>query len=192
VELLDEEAIIEKIAYVLANPVTAGLVRRATRWPGETSARLSFGDVVIALRPATAYYRNSRQSARYELVLAAPPGVDPIHCLERVRVRVHQLEKEAAQKMQREGRKWLGERRVLQQDPYDSPSTWEARRGLRPTFASRDKWKRVEASQRRGWFLSAYRSALDRFRSGDRTVTFPHGTWLMERLYGCNCAPAPT
>lgn len=50
VELLDEAAIIEKIAYVLANPVRAGLVRRAVRWPGETSAELAFGDVVVACR----------------------------------------------------------------------------------------------------------------------------------------------
>ena len=192
VELLDEAAIVEKIAYVLANPVSAGLVRRARRWPGETSMRFAFGDVIVASRPESAYYRNSRQPARYELVLREPPGLDAIECRERVLARVHEIEKESADRMRREGRKWLGERRVLAQDPYDSPTTWEARRGLRPTFASRDKWKRIEAAQRRAWFLAAYRSALQRFRAGDRSVIFPHGTWLMERLYGCNCAPAPT
>ncbi len=143
VELLDEAAIIEKIAYVLANPVRAGLVRRAVRWPGETSAELAFGDVVVACRPDAAYYRNSKQPAHHELVLSEPPGMDPGECLERVRARVREKEKESAQRMRREGRKWLGERRVQEQDPYDSPTSWELRRGLRPNFASRPPLRRT-------------------------------------------------
>jgi putative transposase len=34
--LLTEQTVIEKIAYVMANPVQAGLVRRAREWPGIT------------------------------------------------------------------------------------------------------------------------------------------------------------
>src|SRR4029079_5067154 len=34
VRLLTHAAVVEKIAYVLANPVAAGLVRRADEWPG--------------------------------------------------------------------------------------------------------------------------------------------------------------
>jgi REP element-mobilizing transposase RayT len=192
VELCDVDAIIEKIAYVLANPVSAGLVRRATRWPGETSVKMVFGEVVVAYRPDTAYYRNSRQPERYEIRLAPPPGIDPVECLERARARIREIETQQAETMRREGRKWLGERRVLEQDPYDSPSSWEKRRGIRPTFASRDKWKRIETAQRRSWWLAVYRAALERFRQGVHDVVFPYGTWGMERIYGCNCAPAPT
>jgi putative transposase len=36
VDLRTPAAIIEKIAYVMANPVAAGLVRRASQWPGIT------------------------------------------------------------------------------------------------------------------------------------------------------------
>ena len=36
VRLLTERAVIEKMAYVLANPVKAGLVQRAAHWPGVT------------------------------------------------------------------------------------------------------------------------------------------------------------
>jgi putative transposase len=36
VRLLTEQTVIEKIAYVMANPVQAGLVRRAREWPGIT------------------------------------------------------------------------------------------------------------------------------------------------------------
>ena len=36
VRLLTEQAVIEKLAYVMANPVQAGLVRHARDWPGIT------------------------------------------------------------------------------------------------------------------------------------------------------------
>jgi putative transposase len=192
VALLDEEAILEKITYVLANPVRAGLVRRAWRWPGETSARLAFGDVVTARRPDTRFYRKVRGRNQYVLRLAPPPGMDPVDALVRVRARVQEIEKQVALTMRDAGRKWLGERKVMEQDPYDNPSSWEKRRGLSPTFASRDKWRRIDAAQRRGSWLTVYREVLARFRAGERNVVFPHGTWAMVRVYGCNCAPAPT
>lgn len=77
VDLLDRNAIIDKLAYVLANPVTSRLVRRACRWPGATSARLNFGDTVVTPRPSTAYYANSYQPKSYQFRLevpAASPG----------------------------------------------------------------------------------------------------------------------
>jgi putative transposase len=192
VELLDTEAMIEKLAYVLANPVSARLVRRATRWPGETSVHMAFGEVAVARRPATRYYRNSRQPESYELRLEPLPGMDPATCLEIVRRRVRAIEKATDVKMRNEQRKFLGPLRVLRQDPYDSPTSWEKRRGLNPTYASRDKWKRIETAQRNRAWLSAYREALARYRAGERDVIFPYGTWAMDRIYGCNCAPAPT
>jgi putative transposase len=41
VRLLTREARVEKIAYVLANPVAAGLVEHARDWPGATRTRLA-------------------------------------------------------------------------------------------------------------------------------------------------------
>ena len=53
VELLTPEAIIEEIAYAIANPVEAGLVERACDWPGVTTqiAQLA-GGILEAERPA--------------------------------------------------------------------------------------------------------------------------------------------
>lgn len=190
VELLDDKAVIEKLAYTLANPVTSRLVRRAARWPGATSVRLRFGDVVVARRPSDGYYANSCQPESYSLRLEVPPGMDPVECQMKVRARVRELEREAAEDVRTRGSKFLGERRVLRQDPYDSPSSWEKRRGMNPTYASRDKWARIEAAQRnRGW-LSDYNDALAALRKGLRDVVFPAGTWLMVQRYGCRCAPA--
>ena len=105
-----------------------------------------------------------------------------------------QKEKEAAERLRREGRKFLGERRVLTQDPYDSPTSWEKRRGLRPTFASRDKWKRIQLIALLEGFYARYREALAAWRKGDREVVFPFGTYWMRVFHGARCelAPAPS
>ena len=191
VELLDRKAVIEKLAYTLANPVLPRLVRSARRWPGATSVRLRFGDVVLAPRPSGGYYANSCQPESYSLRLEAPPGMDPVECQMEVRSLMRELEREAEQEVRVQGGKFLGEKRVLRQNPYDSPSSWEKRRGRNPTFASRDKWARIEAAQRnRGW-LSGYKAALVAWRDGIRDVVFPAGTWLMVQRHGCRCAAAP-
>lgn len=169
---------------------TAGLVRRAKRWPGSSSARLRFGDVVVAARPSGGYYANSGQPESYSFRLEAPPRMDGVECEMLVRARVRTLEKEAVKDVRGRGRKFLGEKRVLRQNPYDSPTTWEKRRGRNPTFASGDKWARIEAAQRKRGWLAEYADALEALREGLWDVVFPAGTWLMVRRYGCRCASA--
>lgn len=175
VELLDRNAVVEKLAYTLANPVLSRLVRSARRWPGATSVHLRFGDVVVARRPTDGYYANSCQPASYVLRLEAPAGMDPLECHMLVRSRIRALEREAQEEVRVRGGKFLGEKRVLRQNPYDSPSSWEKRRGRNPTFASKDKWARIEAAQRnRGW-LAGYTSALGAWRDGVRASCFRRG-----------------
>ena len=38
-----EQAVLEKVAYCIANPVAAGLVRRADQWPGVTTTPEQLG-----------------------------------------------------------------------------------------------------------------------------------------------------
>src|SRR5690606_22600429 len=51
VELVSDEDVVDRMAYTLANPVTAGLVRRAGRWPGFTTAGDAFGTQLKFSRP---------------------------------------------------------------------------------------------------------------------------------------------
>ncbi|MGH1348795.1 MAG: transposase [Nannocystales bacterium] len=95
VDLLDRNAVLEKLAYTLANPVLSKLVRCARRWPGATSVRLRFGDVVVARRPSGGYYANSCQPESYTFRLEVPPGMDAVECRADVRLRMRKLEKEA-------------------------------------------------------------------------------------------------
>jgi hypothetical protein len=45
VELRTEQAVLEKIAYCIGNPVAAGLVRRAHQWPGVSARPEQLGRV---------------------------------------------------------------------------------------------------------------------------------------------------
>jgi len=189
VELLDAARVVASLGYTLANATLAGLVRRAHRWPGLTSIEQRFGEPVRAHRPETRYYRSSRQPKVVEMELATPHGMDAGELQDAVAQRVRVLEQRAAEDLARRGRKFLGERAVLRQDPYDSPTSWEKRRGRNPTFASTDRWKRIEASQRKRAWYEAYRDALAAFVRGLREVVFPAGTWLMVEQYGCRCEP---
>ena len=78
VRLLTPAAVVEKIAYVLANPVAAGLVRHAKEWPG---AKVDVGElgrgVLHATRPA-AYLdpENPQWVDEATLPLALPPAIE--------------------------------------------------------------------------------------------------------------------
>jgi REP element-mobilizing transposase RayT len=51
VRLEDPEAVLDKMVYVLANPVSAGLVRDGRQWPGVRSRPEDVGRTVVARRP---------------------------------------------------------------------------------------------------------------------------------------------
>jgi hypothetical protein len=136
------------------------------------------------------YYENSAQPESVVLELVPPRGMDAAETRQRVDAAVREIERAKQIEMRKNNRKFIGPKRIMEQDPYDNPTSWEKRRGRNPTFASRDKWARIEASQRKREWLEAYRDARDRYIAGDRSVEFPHGTWAMVQLHGCRCTAA--
>jgi hypothetical protein len=50
--------VVAKIAYVLANPVAAGLVERGSEWPGLWSAPSLFGGDPIAVERPRSFFRS--------------------------------------------------------------------------------------------------------------------------------------
>jgi hypothetical protein len=54
-----------------------------------------------------------------------------------------------------------------------------------------DKWRRIEAIQRLVVFLKEYAECWRRWKAGNRTVVFPHGTYAMRVYHGVTCAQAP-
>jgi REP element-mobilizing transposase RayT len=191
VALVAPEDVVAKVAYVLANPVAAGLVPRGRDWPGLWSAPEQIGaPAITARRPATFFRRNGHMPETAELALTVPPGfASPEEFRARVELAVAELEAIARREMAEGGRGFVGAAKVLAQRPWSHPAPGEPRRQLRPRVAARDKWKRIEALSRLVEFLRAYRQAWAALRAGVRDALFPAGTYLLRLTYGVRCAP---
>lgn len=185
VALVSPADTLAKSAYVLANPVAAGLVRRARDWPGLWSDPAQIGCVIEVERPSAFFRSNGRMPATAKLELAPPAGFDSLAAY-RVQLAsaLLQLEERAAAG----GRSFLGCRRVLAQRPTARPTSEETRWALKPRVAGRDRWKRMEALGRLRGFLEAYRDAWSQFRRGVRDALFPWGTYGPRVLHGVRCA----
>jgi putative transposase len=192
VRLEDPQAILEKIVYVLANPVAAGLVRRSVDWPGLWSgARLLRGEPVVVKRPNDFFREDGPMPPAATLQLHPPPGVEnDASFVDTLLDLLRCAEDEAAAKLEAEGRSFMGVDRVLAQSPHAHPAPGEPRRALSPRVACRNKWKRIETLLRLVEFRRAYRDALAAWTGGVRDVVFPAGTWLMRVQHGVSCAPA--
>lgn len=190
VELVTPEAILEKTAYVLTNPVVAGLVRRGSEWPGLWSAPELIGAGPITVKRPSFFFRKGGpmpETARLELV--CPPGFESVEAFrEQLVAAVAEREKKAAEDLAAEGRSFLGAVRVLAQDPRTSAASREERRGLNPRIACKDPQQRVEALRRLKQFLAEYRIAWRAFADGVRDAVFPHGTYWLRVAYGVRCA----
>ncbi len=190
VTLITPEDMLEKIAYVLANPVKAGLVRHGREWPGLWSAPELIGAAPILVKRPDHFFRNDGPMPETaELEFVCPSGFESVEQFRKqLGARLIQLEDEAAQELEKEGRSFMGVRRVLAQRPGAWPKLREPRMELNPRIACKDKWKRIEAIQRLKEFLQDYRVAWKRFAGGLRNTVFPYGTYGMRLLYQVRCA----
>lgn len=192
VALVGSADVFDKLVYVLANPVAAGLVRRAAEWPGHWSdpRRIGAGPVAIQ-RPKGYFDEEGDMPASVEFELTPPPGFenDP-GFVDRLLASLRDAEDAAAAKLVEEGRSFMGATAVRAQSFFARPAPGEPRRVLSPHLACRNKWKRIEALQRLVEFRDAYRHALAAWRNGMRDVLFPPGTWQMRVLHGAFVAGA--
>jgi putative transposase len=192
VALQTDDDIVDKMAYVLANPVAAGLVRRGSQWPGLWSApaRIGGGPREVK-RPDHFFRKEGRSPETATLELQCPPGLASVEALrERLVQALTEREDQAFRDLAEKGRVFMGVRKVMAQNPLAVPAPGEPRRGLKPRIASRSQWKRLEAIGRLRTFLAEYRKAWRAFKKGERATIFPEGTYLMRVAYGVACASA--
>ncbi len=177
--------ILDKAAYVLANPVAAGLVRAGRLWPGLWSTPEWIGGGALEVRRPKHFFDEKGQlPEQMSLQLTAPPGFASAEAFR---------DELAAELAEREARAdasggFLGTARVLAQKATGRPTPGEPRRALKPRVAAKDKWKRLEALGRLVEFVRSYRSAWTARRAGRPDVTFPPGTYLLRVLHGVPCA----
>jgi putative transposase len=190
VRLETREAVLEKIIYVLANPVAAGLVRRGREWPGLWSDPRGLDSApAMAERPRGFFREAGPMPATARIQLHRPPGYETEESFcDVLSSALRTAEDLAATALGENGRSFLGAARVLAQKPFARPASEAPRRALSPRVAARNKWRRIEALQRLAEFGRAYREALAAWRAGVRQVLFPPGTWQLRVRHGATCA----
>jgi putative transposase len=186
VRLLTPAAVVKTIAYLLANPVAAGLVEHPHEWPG---AKVDVGDigrgVLHASRPEVYFDpANPQWPEHAELQITLPPDVEKDSAdgfRGAVAAELARMEARAHEDMREQGRRFLGAEQVRAVSPYDRATSFEALRDRNPTFAvSREQegaWRAAAAAVRA--FRTSYRAVLERWRAGAREALFPVGTWWM-------------
>jgi REP element-mobilizing transposase RayT len=185
VKLATTSDILDKVTYVLANPVAAGLVPHGRQWPGLWSAPEQIGTATEALRPEFFFSRNGTLPEKVTLRISRPPGFQSTEAFRRdLSASVADRERRVARKIRGE---FLGIAKVLAQKPTGRPLSVEPRGGLNPRVAAHDKWKRIELLQSLIDFLRAYHDAWLARRAGRPRVIFPYGTYHLRIQHDVPC-----
>lgn len=198
VELLDADAVLDKLVYCLGNAVSSGLVASHRAWPGfHTLPDSLLREPRAYRRPAQYFGRRCKLSDEAELHITKPPALAHLSDAEYVA----QLERRLAAReseLQRDAKKrktpFRGIAAVLAQDPLGRPETAtpHARNHVNPRVASRDAEARRCHLGLLADFQRLYAAARARWRGGDRDTTFPPGTYQLARLHGVRVAEAAT
>jgi hypothetical protein len=196
--LLTPEAIVESIAYLIANPVEAGAVRYARDWPGAHTLPADVGTRVVRVKRPNHYFDpgNPKWPDELELRLEMPVALEldygPELARKRIEERVRHREHRAWNDARRTGRAFIGPRRVLKVPHTKRASSYEVFGSLNPQFAAAgNRAAATEAVRRLRAFKAQYERALGRWMAGDRNACFPAGTWWMRVCHGARCGPGP-
>lgn len=193
VRLATRDALVEKIAYTLANPVAAGLVQHAHEWPG---AKVLVGDIgrgVLRVQRPEIYFnpQNHEWPTDAALAITLPPSINDCDA-DKFRHEITEMidlhERQARTTLQRQRLGFLGAARARNISPYKRATSIEPLRDLNPTFAvgRRQTDAQNAAIAAVHAFRIAYRHSINQWRSGVRSVTFPAGTWWMRVFHGVN------
>jgi hypothetical protein len=187
--VLDDAALLDRLVYVVTNPVNAGLCKQSRHWPGlvlwTSAGEPELREVSWVGRKA---YRNARYQARQRG--EAPPSPD------RFRIRgtlvIHSIpaeidsgsegrceiaeaiaarERELAVDRRRSGRPAMTRREVLAQDWQAAPR--HPKRSPRPACHTTERSLRKAFIEGFRDFMGAFREASAQWRSGIRNATFP-------------------
>ena len=183
VELSGPSEILDKVAYVLLNPVSAGLVPTPGQWPGLVTTPRALRAGSLAAEHPGVWFRS--QSPTAEMLGLTMPTHFPdqeqyFDALEEiVATRLEQLKQE----MHKKGRRFLGTAGVRKTRFSQRPTKAKQRFGRNPTFSALTRSRWLAAVRKLRAFRAAYRDAYDAWRNGHRETAFPLGTWWMaERL----------
>jgi hypothetical protein len=182
--ILDDESLVDRLAYTVTNPVKAGLCRRVCDWPGvvlfapteqREEFQVSWSDTNSARqRSRRAQASNGDTPKSDDLLVHGTLVIDPLpldlgeaECSSIVDSR----ETELAEERRREALPYLGRARVLSQSWHSAPR--KPKRSPRPLCHAASARVRKEFREGFEQFVSLFREACAQAQRGQYRVTFP-------------------
>jgi hypothetical protein len=184
--------VLDKLIYVLSNPIVEDLVAQARVWPGlSTLPEDIVGQRTYTTERPDVYFSSvGLMPARTSFRLSRPPGFDHLtddELLSLIEERLAHREREQKNRRKREGTRVIGASQV-KKTPWTSRATAPERRRVKnPHLACLDQARRVEELDALQRFRAEYRVARRDFESGRYHALFPHGTYLLFRRYRVRC-----
>ena len=191
VTLVSDDDVLEKMAYVIANPTAAGLVRAPNKWPGVIST--SIANNVRVEKPNVFFDPEGNMPKQLALKIVRPPihlQLDDATLAQHLARAVEKQVSKARDALCKAGRGFLGTKAILQQSFDATPKSTESRRNPSPRIAAKHATERVQAIQRLLDFVRRYRIAWRAWRTGQRDMVFPAGTYALRIYARVACAPA--
>ena len=164
-------------------------MERVEQWPGVHCAKS-----LLSGEPAEGYwfdqtqeYAARRRGEKFDRMKYATREIlvlSPLPCWKHLNDEVRRqlvvemiadIEAEAALRRQRSGRQVLGASAVRGQHPFDRPA--RPKKSPAPLFHAVSKLARQELWAAYAWFVSQFREASAKLRSGDRLARFPAGSF---------------
>ena len=199
VELTSDEAIVNQCAYVIANPVEAGIVDRPRRYPGAKTLARDIGKMRKKVKRPDCPWLVDDDVWPAELVLVIEMPVSLVErygedgAREQIQHAVDEMVADIRRRRRERGLGYVGAKRAMTASHETESTAVEPLRDRNPTFAvvpgNRELFL-IHVALRRQWRAS-YEAALERWRGGDRDVEFPAGTWKMRVVHGARVAPPP-
>ncbi len=184
-DVLDDKKMIERAVYLLSHGCKEGLVLRPEDWPGVNCV-----EAVTRGKPLkgvwydrTKLYEAARAgqavsprdfATEYEVELSPLPCFSDLSEGEQraqYRAMVRDIEKLAREQVVKAGRRVMGTKRVLREDPHKRPRRIKKSPAPLCHCSDPEMWKRYRDDYR--WFVSEYRAASRRLRAGEQDVKFP-------------------
>jgi hypothetical protein len=190
IPILDEESMVARLRYILAQGVKEGLVERPEEWPGATSTPWLLGEELVGVwidrDLETRARRRSRNldpscyTTRYEVRMA------PIPCWahltrDQIASRTRALIDEVVAEGRARGIPVLGVDRVLSQDPHGMPQ--ESNHSPAPLCHAACQTLRLAFRTAYRAFVGAFRAAADSLKAGHSRVEFPPGSFPCSAAY---------
>jgi hypothetical protein len=164
-------------------------VEKVDQWPGVHCAQS-----LLTGEPAVGYwfdqtqeYAARRRGEKFDRMKYATREIlvlSPLPCWKHLSEEVRRqlvvemiadIEAETALRRQRSGSQMMGASKVRGQNPFDRPA--RPKKSPAPLFHAVSKLVREELWTAYAWFVSKFRQASERLRSGDRLARFPAGSF---------------